>query len=265
MTTLGLISFFQMLSFAAVLQAVSLPHSGPFLVKGVALTFAENKCALKEIAEKANRKVLFVAQSDNTLYYFRREGISVQESIPQISNHFDLNQVYSIDEIASRQQKLDIIWEGMNKNVDVYGADEISEKFSSTNDKSKSRDCIIKNYRKLYYSELYPGIDLRYYDQDSRLKYDILVKPGFDYTDIKIRFEGAQKLSLDSNGKLLIHTDTGVIKNDVPLVIQNGKPLIAKWIIHANVVGLQIQNYQPDIELFIQSGIGLKSSIDYGM
>ncbi len=266
MTTLGLISFFQMLSFAAVLQAISLPVSGPLAVKGVALTFAETQCTLKEIAKESNRNILFVAQSEKNLYYFKRDGISLKTSLPEILNHFELNQVYSIEEQATGHHQLDMFWEGMNKNVHVYGAEEVNTAYTSRMEQiGHSKDCVIKNYRKLYYSELYPGIDLRYYERDNQLKYDIIVKPGFDYKDIKMRFTGTHKLSVDSNGGLVIRNNNGTIRYDAPLVLQNGKPLIAKWVVHSNIAGLQIMNYQADIELCIQSGIGFNNNMESGI
>lgn len=51
--------------------------------------------------------------------------------------------------------------------------------------------------------ELYNGIDLRFYSNESgSLEFDWIVKPGANYKDIKMRSEGEDRASILYNGSL---------------------------------------------------------------
>ena len=76
-------------------------------------------------------------------------------------------------------QKLEISFEGMNRDADLYGAEE----FRTVYLKMISAIYQTRNFRKLYYTEMYPGIDLRYGDFDARLKFEFIVQPGFNYQE----------------------------------------------------------------------------------
>jgi hypothetical protein len=53
------------------------------------------------------------------------------------------------------------------------------------NDASKwASEC--KIYKAVVYKDLYPGIDIRYYTNESQLKYDIIVHPGADVSKIAL-------------------------------------------------------------------------------
>ncbi len=73
----------------------------------------------------------------------------------------------------------------------------------------------VPNYGEVYYENLYDGIDLRYYSNEIGLKYDLIVHPGADIKQIRIRYEGAEGLEIDDSGNL-------VIKNSIEDVIDGG-------------------------------------------
>src|SRR6185312_2048301 len=52
-----------------------------------------------------------------------------------------------------------------------------------------------KVYQGVTYHNLYPGIDIRYYTNAGQLKYDLIVHPGADVRQIRMRYEGVDKLT----------------------------------------------------------------------
>lgn len=68
--------------------------------------------------------------------------------------------------------------------------------------------------------QVYPGVDLVYYGNQRELEYDFVVAPGADPGQIRLRFEGANRLELDRAGDLLIHTSGGVVRQRRPLIYQ---------------------------------------------
>src|ERR1700733_8920113 len=68
----------------------------------------------------------------------------------------------------------------------------------------------IPQYARLRVEGVYDGIDLVFYGQGRDLEYDFVVAPGADPTQIRLAFEGASHMRVDSKtGDLMITTSTG--------------------------------------------------------
>jgi hypothetical protein len=78
----------------------------------------------------------------------------------------------------------------------------------------------VPTYSRVEYPGIYPGIDLVYYGNQRQLEYDFVVAPGADPNKIGIRFEGAEKVSLDLQGNLLVGTRKGEVQCRKPVVYQ---------------------------------------------
>ncbi len=90
------------------------------------------------------------------------------------------------------------------------------------NDKSKWKTGV-SNYGKVKYEEVYKGIDLVYYGNQRKLEYDFVVKPGADYKEISFSFAGADKVSIDEKGNLILKTATGEVVQKAPIIYQEIK------------------------------------------
>ena len=249
---------FMVLMINIHLNAAILPLNGPEILKGAELTFAENKCQIKDYSGKLNKKVLFLAQADNMKYLFRKDGISMQLAKPAQSM-----EVVSDDKVISIQspavyQKLEISFEGMNREADLYGAEE----FRTVTYKNDLSKCQTRNFRKLYYTEMYPGIDLRYSDFDARLKFEFIVQPGFNYQEIRMKIDSAKEISINNLGQLVINTSTGDLVEDAPIAIQDGKPLLVKWVVDQQTVSFRVLNPDSSKELYIQSSFQFNRSLE---
>jgi hypothetical protein len=71
------------------------------------------------------------------------------------------------------------------------------------NEPSKWRS-YVPNYQEVYYENLYEGIDLRYYTSEAGLKYDFIIKPGADVEQIRLRYDGAERILIDDSGNLKV-------------------------------------------------------------
>ena len=81
----------------------------------------------------------------------------------------------------------------------------------------------VHDYRAVFYTDIYDNIDLRYYFNEGRLKYDFIVRAGGDPSDIVISYDGVQVLTVDENtGDLLIETPVGNIREMRPFAFQEG-------------------------------------------
>ncbi len=96
--------------------------------------------------------------------------------------------------------------EGANPSPAIEGIEQLPGivNYFVGNDSSKWRTNI-PTYKKVEYKEVYPGIDLAYYGNQGKLEYDLIVAPGADPNQIKLAFDGAEKIEVDSaSGDLVL-------------------------------------------------------------
>jgi uncharacterized protein (TIGR03437 family) len=110
---------------------------------------------------------------------------------------------------------------GGNAAARVVGLDELPGKsnYFIGNDAKKWRTNI-RNYARVRYHEVYPGIDVVYYGNQGRLEHDFVVAPGADPGTIRLAFEGSDRLELDARGDLAVHADGGQVRFHKPLIYQ---------------------------------------------
>ncbi|HEY3244974.1 MAG TPA: SBBP repeat-containing protein, partial [Phycisphaerae bacterium] len=69
----------------------------------------------------------------------------------------------------------------------------------------------VNRFREARWTELYDGVDGRLRIEAGRPRYDLIVQPGADPTVIRIRFDGADGLRLNSNAELVLATSLGEV------------------------------------------------------
>ena len=78
----------------------------------------------------------------------------------------------------------------------------------------------IATYGKVDYNNLYPGIDLVYYGNPGQLEYDWQVAPGANPGLIQVAFQGADQLTLDPQGDLIIQEGGATVTEQAPVLYQ---------------------------------------------
>ncbi|TLU99252.1 DUF7948 domain-containing protein [Dyadobacter luticola] len=76
-------------------------------------------------------------------------------------------------------------------------------------------------FEEVLYENLYQGIDLRIYLHQAQLKYEFIVKPQADPSQISLKYSGAEKVSLNETGQLVIKTSINSFKEAEPYSFQN--------------------------------------------
>lgn len=74
-------------------------------------------------------------------------------------------------------------------------------------------------FRQISYMQLYPAIGMQVYSQGTSLKYDILVQPGGDVNDIRLKFDGVKPV-VNEHGDLVIQTSVNTIVEQAPYAYQ---------------------------------------------
>ncbi len=68
--------------------------------------------------------------------------------------------------------------------------------------------------------DVYPGIDVVYYGRGQGLEYDFELAPGADPSPIRMRFSGADRVSLNASGDVVLTLDGKEITQKAPVVYQ---------------------------------------------
>ncbi len=124
-------------------------------------------------------------------------------------------------------------------------------------------------YRNIVYRDLYPGIDMNYggghmdgdrVNNDRRIKSEFVVAPGADANQIRLEYEGADRVWTDANGDLVAATNTGELREAAPEIYQNS----ARGRVHINgryrmrgarTVAFEIDAYDSSLPLIIDPTI----------
>jgi hypothetical protein len=138
---------------------------------------------------------------------------------------------------------------GSNTSAKIAGADELPGKsnYFIGDDPNKWRTNV-SNYSKVKYHDVYPGIDLIYYGNQGQLEHDFVVAPGTDSKVILLAFRGARKMSLNSDGDLVLGTKDGEVQLKKPHVYQklNGEEqtVAARYVMkRKDRVGFEVAEY----------------------
>jgi hypothetical protein len=75
-------------------------------------------------------------------------------------------------------------------------------------------------FARVRYDDVYPGVSLVFYGSERQLEYDFVVAPGADPAAIELGFEGADGVSVDGDGDLVLATGAGELRLHRPLVYQ---------------------------------------------
>jgi hypothetical protein len=92
-------------------------------------------------------------------------------------------------------------------------------------------------YGRVHYADIYPGIDLVYHGGSGRLEYDFIVAPGADPDRIGVQIAGADRVELDAEGALIMHTASGDVRQPRPFAYQQvdgvSRPVTADYVVDA--------------------------------
>ena len=114
----------------------------------------------------------------------------------------------------------------------------------------------VKSYGELILENVYDGIDYRMYFDENNLRYDFIIKPNSNPNSIKLKFQGQDKLAINSKGELVLSTILGDIENQkiycYQVIEQKIKQIECKFkLVAQDIVGFEISEYNKNYPLII--------------
>jgi hypothetical protein len=78
----------------------------------------------------------------------------------------------------------------------------------------------IPTYSRVSYEGVLPGVDVVWYGNGGKLEFDFVLAPGVDPATVRLAYGGAQGLSLNSSGELLVQLPGGTLTQHAPRLYQ---------------------------------------------
>ncbi len=109
-------------------------------------------------------------------------------------------------------------------------------------------------YGAVLYKELYPGITVKAHSEMNNVRYDFILAPGADVSQVKMKYSGQERLYV-KNGHLYIKTSVGEMLQQTPYAYQeygNEKVKVeCGYSLKGNKVSLVLGSYDKGKELII--------------
>ena len=199
-----------------------------------------------------NPIINYVYSKDDEQVFFNKQGVTyfLQKKYPLThSQHEAIEHGKKITPKPSKKAFVNVSWENSNPNVELVVSEKQSYYQSFGDEKYKS-DC----YKKITYKNIYNNIDIEYLFTDERtngIKYNVIVHPGGNVNDIKIKYSGDIKKILLKNGNLIIKTPVLNITELTPTSFQEGVKIESAFKIKDNIISFTVNNYDLSKDLTI--------------
>jgi hypothetical protein len=228
---------------------------------------------------QADVRFKFVSRGDRrTLYLMPTEALMIMTGSSVTGDRTEETATLSrthVKEAGTPAASLRMMLVGANPAAKIAGEQEQEGKTSYLigND-SRHWRTNLSMYGRVRCSSVYRGIDLVYHGNQQQLEYDFIVGPSANPKAIKLDFLGAERLSLDISGDLVLSTPAGEVRHRRPTIYQESKgvrkQVAGRYLIKGkNRVGFLIGSYDKSKPLIIDPEIvystcigGLNGSVD---
>ena len=242
--------------------------------------FIENKGQLKDSDGNHANDVFYYANLKNLNIYFKKDALVyefikpiAQESTERRANDIAINS--NPIEVFEEHYRMDMMFVNSNCNLKIKAFD----KKSAVHHYYYGTDLFqnVSLFSKIIYENIYEGIDLVFYigGKDFELKYDFVVHENAKPEQIKISYEGAEKIQIDSDGNLIVETPLGIIKELAPFTYQTinseQKEVKSQFVIDKDYVSFSLEKYRSNQTLIIDPSVliwstyyGASGSVEMG-
>jgi hypothetical protein len=134
---------------------------------------------------------------------------------------------------------------------------------------SSDRQAAPPAFGQVTYQNVYSGIDVVWHGSSlGRVEYDFSVSPNSDTSAIRLDFQGASGLELDSQGNLIIHTPAGDVTQTAPQLWQDmggvHQSVAGSFVLlGGNQAGFQVGAYDHSKTLTIDPQQNLPATVTY--
>ncbi len=189
------------------------------------LEFIENKGQWhKDIKYKTdiNKGALYLLESGYKITLFDTLSTTYKNTTEGNQENREQKKILPSKNLVFKAHTYDVIFENASKNSKIIPEKAVITTYNYFigNDSTKwAANC--KSFYTVTYKNIYPFTDIKFYINEGKIKYDIIVYPRGDPSKVKFRIVGADNIKLKKN-ILYIHTTVDTIQELLPICYQVG-------------------------------------------
>lgn len=167
-------------------------------------------------------RVRYFVDGRNTSVYFSPGAVTYSLRKPAARKKSGLFQTASLPSKPALRWNVRLEFVNANPNMRMEAGAPATARMNYFRGRPQEWHTDIGTYRSVTYREVWPGIDVEFAGPDGNLKYTFVVHAGADPGQIRMRYEGAEKVALAGDGSLMIETTAGSFADDKPVAWQDG-------------------------------------------
>ncbi len=226
------------------------------------IRFIPNRGQLADTEGKVRPDLLYTADAPGARLYFRREGVSyvfTKHERPEDTGEagdraspggppFDPGR----DPGTCTLYRMDMLFDGANPFPRISASEELEGVSHYYLAHCSEGITHVPAYGCITYEKIYRNIDLVYHSSGGRVKYEFIVHPGGEVSDIRLRFSGAAGMQLDESGDLRVTTPLGEVIEQAPVTYQHGgRSVESSFILEGDVLRYRVGEYDWTADLII--------------
>ncbi len=219
------------------LSAGAVPAQTAVMPAGLPVYFESNQGQMDSPAQ-------FIARGHDSLCLISRDTAQIVLGTTTAPNIF-----------STRTVQMQFV--GANDRALISGAEELSGKISYLIGNEPARwHTGVATFAKVRVAEIYPGINLIYHGNQRQLEYDFTVAPDANPGVIAIQFDGADKISINAAGELVLNLADREIRQPKPVIYQTANGVREEIsggykILDARTVAFAVGDYNHHLPLVI--------------
>jgi hypothetical protein len=210
--------------------------------------FIENKSQFDGKDKLSHSPILFGTDESPVMIYFSKSGLSYSFTKTEFIHEEEKHEAEREEDEHKAKVTTDIVhmeWENSNPAVQVVPVEQESYYYSySTGAKNINH---VKAFKKLLYKELYPGIDVEYiFHPEQGIEYSFILHPGADMSQVKMKYSGTDRVSIDEKGKVHLATLFGDIIDHAPVTSYQSRDnasIPSKFIKSGSTISFELGSY----------------------
>ena len=255
------------LLFAAFLQVAIAATAQTATNGGVQLiqSYGQVPLRFEPNAGQTDSQVRYLSRGNGYTMYFLPTEVALALDVSMSANPIGHRPSPFASE--SRRHQLGLAhfkFEGANPNAVISPEQTLPEKINYFigNDSSQWHTGI-SVFGRVHYLDIYPGVDLEFYGNQSQLEYDFVIGPYANAKAIKLRLAGADHVKIEPNGDLAFSVQGRTTRFQHPVVYQtvNGirHDITGGYRLKANVVSFEVGAYDHTQPLVIDPVLSYSS------
>lgn len=260
------IFFFALLFFSIGIKAESEVKNS---AKILPYAFIENKGQVTDLEGNIRSDISYYSFNANTQFFLRKTGFSIvikESQIVSVENESLSQNPSETNNIKG--QRIDIDFMNCNEIIPITGNVSLLTQFNFYYPHIANGIEGVTATKKLLCKNIYKNIDIEFIiDENGMIKYNFILLPGSNVSDIKLKYQGVDKITA-LNNRLELETSIGIIYETMPAVFlkESGKILNAGYYLSNNIIKFNVEKYNTANTLIIDPWITyLGGSVnDYG-